>query len=108
MTLIEEILNKVQFREVEGKEEVVLDRADWNKLVVILEQLELKTNDEGDLIENAAIEEITLTPEEEASERRWDALFDDPRSEQLLEELSQKALADYRAGRTQELDPDEL
>ncbi len=44
--------------------------------------------------------------EELASERRWDKLFS--RSSDKLAALSKEALAEYRAGRTQDLDPDKL
>ena len=44
--------------------------------------------------------------EELASEREWDELFS--KSPDLLSELAQEALADHAAGRTTELDPDEL
>lgn len=44
--------------------------------------------------------------EELASEREWDELFS--RSPDLLSELAQEALVDHAAGRTTELDPDEL
>ena len=39
------------------------------------------------------------------ADRRWDELFADPRSEALLDQLADEALADYRAGRTLDLDP---
>ena len=41
-----------------------------------------------------------------ASERRWDELFFG--SADKLGELAQEALAEHRAGRTQDLDPDKL
>ena len=44
--------------------------------------------------------------EELASERRWDELFS--RSHDKLAALAKEALAEHRAGRTQELDPDRL
>lgn len=40
------------------------------------------------------------------SERRWDELF--ARSPALLEKMAAEALAEHRAGRTVELDPDKL
>jgi hypothetical protein len=64
MTLIEEILDKVQFQAVEGQEKAVLDRSDWDELVVILKQLDVKADDKGYFIENTTIERITLAPEE--------------------------------------------
>ncbi len=44
--------------------------------------------------------------EEIASDRRWDELF--LSSADKLGELAQEALAEHRAGRTQDLDPDKL
>jgi hypothetical protein len=38
------------------------------------------------------------------SERRWDEAFSS--SQQLLSELAEEALAEHRAGQTQDLDPD--
>ena len=44
--------------------------------------------------------------EELASERRWDELF--AGSHDLLSQLADEALAEHRAGRTKELDPEKL
>jgi hypothetical protein len=44
--------------------------------------------------------------DELASERRWQEAF--ARSQDALAQLADEALAEYRAGRTQELDPDRL
>ena len=44
--------------------------------------------------------------EELASERRWDELF--ACSSDKLATLSKEALAEYRAGQTQDLDPEKL
>lgn len=44
--------------------------------------------------------------EELASERRWEELF--ARSQTGLSKLAQEAMAEHRAGRTQDLDPDKL
>jgi len=44
--------------------------------------------------------------EELASEQRWDELF--AKSPDVLEQLADEALAEFRAGRTQVLDPDNL
>jgi DNA-binding protein H-NS len=44
--------------------------------------------------------------EELASERRWEELF--AKSPHALEQLAEEALAEFRAGRTQVLDPDNL
>ena len=44
--------------------------------------------------------------QELASERRWDSLF--ASSQKELAQLGAKALAEYRKGRTRELDPEAL
>jgi len=44
--------------------------------------------------------------EELASERRWNELF--AKSTHALEQLADEALTEFRAGRTQVLDPDNL
>ena len=44
--------------------------------------------------------------EELASERRWQDAF--ARSADLLDKLADEAIADYRAGKTEPLDPDSL
>jgi hypothetical protein len=44
--------------------------------------------------------------EELASERRWDELFN--RSSDKLAALGKEALAEHRAGRTQDLNPEKL
>ncbi len=44
--------------------------------------------------------------EELASERRWEEIFAD--SADVLAQLADEALAEFRAGRTQVLDPDKL
>ena len=44
--------------------------------------------------------------EELASERRWEELF--AGSHDLLGQLADEALAEHRAGRTKELDPEKL
>ena len=42
------------------------------------------------------------------SERRWKELFSSPESEDLLERLADKALAEHLEGRTRPLELDEL
>ena len=42
------------------------------------------------------------------SERRWDELLNRPKSQDLLEQLADQAVAAHRAGRTQPLDPEAL
>ncbi len=48
----------------------------------------------------------TLILEEIEDERRWDESF--ARSPDLLAKLAAEAMVEYRAGKTQELDPDLL
>jgi hypothetical protein len=47
-----------------------------------------------------------LLLEEMQSEDRWDALFTDPRSDQLLEKLVAEAIAEDDAGETEEITGD--
>ncbi len=54
--------------------------------------------------EQAALGQWLL--EELASERRWDELFS--RSADKLTKLAEEALAEHRAGRTQDFEPDKL
>ncbi|HEX8525190.1 MAG TPA: hypothetical protein VF669_23265 [Tepidisphaeraceae bacterium] len=54
--------------------------------------------------EQDAIAQIVL--EELESERRWDELF--ARSPEKLEKLADKAWSEHEAGKTQELDPEQL
>jgi hypothetical protein len=44
--------------------------------------------------------------EELASEKEWDEAF--AQSSEVLSRLAEEALADHRAGHTQQLDPDKL
>ena len=46
---------------------------------------------------------IALVRQEIASEKRWQMLFNDPRSEAVLEELVNEALAEDAAGETEEI-----
>ncbi|HBK22079.1 MAG TPA: hypothetical protein DEF27_00705 [Oscillatoriales bacterium UBA8482] len=48
----------------------------------------------------------TMILEELEDERRWDESF--TRSPDLLSKLAAEAMAEYRAGKTQELDPETL
>jgi hypothetical protein len=48
----------------------------------------------------------TLILEEIEDDRQWDESF--TRSPDLLAKLAAEAMAEYRAGKTQELDPDTL
>lgn len=68
----------------------------------------------------ALIEEIVALPAEQQdqlAERiraemeedlRWDALFADPRSENLLSKLAAEALEEYNRGETLPLDPETI
>ena len=55
--------------------------------------------DEQDALARAVLDEL-------AGERRWAELFS--QSQDVLRELAAEAMGEYRAGRTQELDPDKL
>ena len=69
------------------------------------------------LLEKAFSEAAKLSPEEQDalahwlleeldSERQWQSAFDE--SQDILAQLADEALAEHRAGKTEELDPDEL
>jgi hypothetical protein len=64
MTLIEEIVYKVEFRDVEGQEKAILDRSDWEKLVTILELVDKKAQDFGYASEQATVEKVSVTLEQ--------------------------------------------
>jgi TRAP-type C4-dicarboxylate transport system substrate-binding protein len=65
-----------------------------------------------------ALAEVSRLPEDEqdaiaavvlaelSSERRWNELFE--KSQDVLEELAEEALAEHRTGKTKRLEPDEL
>ncbi|MFN8625585.1 MAG: hypothetical protein U0587_06320 [Candidatus Binatia bacterium] len=55
--------------------------------------------DEQDALARAVLDEL-------AGERRWDELFS--QSQDVLGDLAAEARAEYRAGRSQKLDPDKL
>ena len=70
-----------------------------------------------ELLEKAILEVTKLPADEQdalaqwildelASDRSWDDLF--VRSQSGLEKLAAEALADFRAGKTEPLDPDKL
>jgi len=46
---------------------------------------------------------VEIIRQELASEKRWQALFHDPRSERVLENLVAEALAEDAAGETEEI-----
>ena len=71
----------------------------------------------GKLLDRAIAEARKLPEEEQEalawvmleeidSERRWDELFSRP--SEIIERMAEQALEDYRAGRTEPLDPDKL
>ncbi len=62
-------------------------------------QLKALSTDKQDAIATLILEEIE-------DERRWDESF--ARSPDLLAKLAAEAMVEYRAGKTQELDPDLL
>ena len=62
-------------------------------------QLKTLPTDKQDAIATLILEEIE-------DERRWDESF--ARSPDLLAKLAAEAMVEYRAGKTQELDPDLL
>ncbi|MBW4612911.1 MAG: hypothetical protein KME21_06435 [Desmonostoc vinosum HA7617-LM4] len=62
-------------------------------------QLKTLPADEQDVIATMILEELE-------DERRWDESF--ARSPDLLAKLAAEAMAEHRAGKTQELDPETL
>ena len=46
---------------------------------------------------------VEMIKKQIASEKRWHALFHDPRSEQVLADLVAEALAEDKAGETEEI-----
>ncbi len=62
-------------------------------------RLKTLSTDKQDVIATLILEEIE-------DERRWDESF--ARSPDLLAKLAAEAMGEYRAGKTQELDPDLL
>ena len=62
-------------------------------------QIEKLPPDQQDAIATMILEELE-------DEHRWDESF--TRSPDLLSKLAAEAMAEYRAGKTQELDPDQL
>jgi len=79
---ITEMLNKVQYvTDTEGtRQAVIVDLAIWEELIEHLRDIE--------------------------NETRWDELFN--QHPEVLEQLAEEARADRAAGRTRELDPDQL
>lgn len=69
------------------------------RLEQVIAQLKTLSTDRQDAI-------ATLILEELEEEQRWDDSF--ARSPDLLAKLAAEAMAEYRAGKTQELDPQTL
>lgn len=65
------------------------------------ERASLLSDDEQDEFARLILSELE-------SERRWNELFAQPASEDLLERLAEDALTAHRAGRTAPLDPEVL
>jgi hypothetical protein len=65
----------------------------------VIAQLKALPTDKQDAI-------ATLILEELEDDQRWDELF--ARSPDLLAKLAAEAMTEYRAGKTQELDPETL
>lgn len=55
------------------------------------------TDDQQDALAQLILENL--------DEQRWDELFSRPESETLLEKLANEALAEYHAGKTQNIHP---
>lgn len=88
---ITEIFDKIQYvTDDEGNQSVLIDLETWQQVEIFLRSAEA----------------FTWTEEDEASEARWDELF--TQHPEVLERLAEEARADRAAGRTRELDPDNL
>ena len=72
----------------------------------MIEALKDVFNEVAQLPENEQQHIIALVRQEIASEQRWQMLFNDPRSEAVLEELVNEALAEDAAGESEEITGD--
>jgi len=89
---ISEILEKVQFvTDDEGNEAVLIDLATWEELLTLVR------------VAHPDSDHLSSVDEDEA---RWNELF--TQHPEVLERLAKEAIAEYEAGKTQELDPDKL
>ena len=66
-----------------------------------IEQLKELTAEKQDAI-------ATLIIEEMADDLKWETMFASPQSQNLLASLAAEAMAEYRLGKTEELDPETL
>jgi phage shock protein A len=81
---------------------------DCNDTIDAMSKLLERAIDEARKLPEDAQETLAWVMLEEIdSERRWDELFSRPPSP-ALERMADEALEDYRAGRTEPLDPDKL
>ena len=69
----------------------------------MIEALRDVFNEVARLPENEQQHIIDLVRQEIDSERRWQALFNDPRSESALEDMVNEALAEDATGETEEI-----
>lgn len=69
----------------------------------MIEPLKEAFNEVAQLSEDEQRHIAEVIKMELASEKRWQALFHDPRSERLLEQLVTEALTEDSAGRTEEI-----
>ena len=69
----------------------------------MIESLKEVFNDVAKLPEDEQRHIVEIIRKEIASEKRWQTLFHDPRSEYVLEGLVAEALAEDTAGETREL-----
>ena len=72
----------------------------------MIEALRETFNEVAKLPENEQQHIIDLVRQEIASEKRWQALFNDPRSEAALAVMVEEALAEDEAGETEEITGD--
>ncbi len=70
-----------------------------NLLECVVEKVKVLPDSEQDAIATLMIEELE-------DEMRWEKAF--ARSQDALAKLAQEAMAEHRAGKTKELDPDTL
>lgn len=74
----------------------------------MIEALREAFNEVAQLPENEQQHIVEIVRQEIASEKRWQALFNDPRSESALEEMVAEALAEDDAGETEEIIGDDF
>jgi uncharacterized protein YjaZ len=69
----------------------------------MIESLEEAFKEVAQLPEDEQRHIVEIIRQEIASEKRWQTLFHDPRSERVLENLVAEALAEDAAGETEEI-----